>query len=138
MKLILKPNKDDIFVGSFLVLLIVSLIIALFAVQNSDDHYVYVKYDSNIVHQMDLHQDEVFIMHYGDEKYPDLLGDFEVTVKDGKVSITQNTCPQSYCKHIGPISHKGQSLVCAPNRIVIEIGKQIEDECDWGGCIDEN
>ena len=103
--------------------------------KNSDDHYVYVKYDGQVVHQMDLHIDEVFVMHVEDEKYSDLHGDFEVTVKDGKVGITQNTCPQDFCAHLGWIDSKGYSLICAPNKIVIEIGEEIKSDCDWGVCI---
>lgn len=132
MKLALKPNKHDIFIGSFIVVLIVSLVISLVSLKNSDDHYIYVKYDGQVVHQMDLYKDEVFVLEQ--DEYSELLGDFEVTVKNGKVSITKNTCPHDFCKHVGEISYKGQSLVCAPNKIVVEIGEELESECDWGVC----
>lgn len=134
MKIALKPNKHDIFIGSFVIVLIISLIISLVSLRSSEDHYVYVKYDGQIVHQMDLNKDEVFILYEGDSNYPDLLNDIEITVEDGKVSITKNECPQEFCKHVGSISYKGQSLICAPNRIVIEIGEEIESDCDWGVC----
>lgn len=134
MKLSLKPNKHDIFVGSFLLVLVVSLVISLISLRSSDDHYVYVKYDGQIVHQMDLHKDEVFTLHQDDEKYKDLHGDFEITVKDGKVSITKNVCPENFCKHLGAIDSKGYSLICAPNKVVVEIGEKVELDCDWGAC----
>ncbi|MBE6143893.1 MAG: hypothetical protein E7177_07935 [Erysipelotrichaceae bacterium] len=132
MKMTLKPNKHDIFIGSFIIVLIVSLIISVLSLKNSDDHYVYIKYDGQVVHQMDLYKDEVYVLEK--EEYKDLLGDFEVTVKNGKVFISENTCPQDFCKHVGEISFKGQSLICAPNRIVVEIGEKLESECDWGVC----
>ena len=138
MEYALKPNKHDIFVGSFMLVLIISIVISLVSYKNSDDHYVFVKYDGEIVHTMDLHNDEHYILEIGDEKYPDLLGDFEVTVKDGKASITKNTCPQSFCKHLGSIDSRGQSLICAPNKIVVEIGANSVGDCDWGVCIDED
>jgi len=135
MKLSLKPNKHDIFVGVFLLLVVVSLIVSLVSLNNnkdSDDHYVYVRYRGEVVHQMDLHRDEVFTL-YQDE-YKDLLGDFEITVKNGKVGISKNVCPEKYCRHLGYIDSKGYSLICAPNKIVIEIGKKINTDCDGGAC----
>ena len=135
MKLSLKPNKHDIFVGSFLLVFLVVLIISLTTMKNSNDTQVYVKYDGQIVHTMDLNEDEVFIMHQ--DEYKNLQGDFEVTVKDGKVSITKNTCPQDFCKHLGAIDSKGYSLICSPNRVVVEIGEKIQSDCDWGVCDNE-
>ena len=137
MEYSLKPNKHDIIVGYFMLVLIISIIISLVSFKNSDDHYVYIKYDGDIVHKMDLHNDEIFMLNKGDEKYPDLQGDFEVTVKDKKAFISKNTCPQSFCKHLGSIDSKGQSLICAPNKIVVEIGDNKQLDCDWGVCIDE-
>lgn len=137
MNLLLKPNKHDIFIGSFLLLLVFSLIISLVSLNNSgngEDHYVYIKFRNELVYQMDLEHDEVFTLYKDDEKYHDLLGDFEITVKNGKVGITKNICPEEYCKHIGWISSKGYSIICAPNNIVIEIGNKINTDCDWGAC----
>ena len=132
MKISLKPNKHDIFIGSFLLVLVISLVISLATLRISKDTSVYVKYDGQIVHTMDLNKDEVFTLSKDD--YKDLHGDFEITVKDGKVSITKNTCPQDFCKHLGAISFKGQALVCAPNSVVVEIGKKDNSNCDWGVC----
>ena len=132
MKIDLKPNKSDIFVGSFLLILVISLIISLVSLKHNDDHYVYVKYDRVIIHQMDLHKDEIFVMRKTD--YENLYGDVEITVKNGKVAITKNVCPEEFCKHMGWIDTKGYSLICAPNRLVIEIGQKVELDCDWGVC----
>ena len=133
MKIDLKPNKSDIFVGSFLLILVISLIISLVSLKHNDDHYVYVKYDRVIIHQMDLHKDEIFVMRKTD--YENLYGDVEITVKNGKVAITKNVCPEEFCKHMGWIDTKGYSLICAPNRLVIEIGQKIDLDCDWGGML---
>lgn len=132
MKIDLKPNKSDIFVGSFLLMLVISLIISLVSLKHNDDHYVYVKYDRVIIHQMDLHKDEIFVMRKTD--YENLYGDVEITVKNGKVAITKNVCPEEFCKHMGWIDTKGYSLICAPNRLVIEIGQKVDLDCDWGVC----
>lgn len=44
-----------------------------------------------------------------------------VTVEDGTVSVTSSSCPDHICEQTGMISHRGQSIVCIPARVVIEI-----------------
>ena len=79
MEIKLKPNKHDFIIGSVLLLIIVSLIISLTSLKDSSDHYVYIKYDKQLVHQMDLYEDEVFVLYQSD--YENLYGDIEITVK---------------------------------------------------------
>lgn len=136
MKIVLKPNKHDIFIGSFLLAFLIALIISLLTLKSSSDHYVYIKYDGQVVHTMDLNVDEVYVLNKS--QYSDLQENFEITVKDGEVFISKNKCPEEFCKHLGAISTKGQALVCAPNKVVIEIGEKIESDCDWGVCADED
>jgi hypothetical protein len=42
-----------------------------------------------------------------------------VTVKDGKVAVTQADCPDQYCVKRGWCSG-GTQIVCLPNRLVLE------------------
>ena len=46
-------------------------------------------------------------------------GNNVVTVKDGKVAVTQADCPDHYCMNRGWCSG-GASIVCLPNRLVLE------------------
>ncbi|MCG2711318.1 MAG: NusG domain II-containing protein [Candidatus Omnitrophica bacterium] len=54
-----------------------------------------------------------------------------VETKDGKVRIIESDCPGQICVHSGWIQYAGQSIVCVPNKIFIEIqaaaGKQAVD-----------
>ena len=47
------------------------------------------------------------------------LGENVVTVKDGKVAVTEASCPDHYCMHRGWCSG-GAQIVCLPNRLVLE------------------
>jgi hypothetical protein len=48
-----------------------------------------------------------------------------VEIKDGAVRIASSECPRGTCRHVGWISEPGRSIVCVPNRILIEVaGKQ--------------
>ena len=50
-----------------------------------------------------------------------------VTVKDGKIAVTDATCPDHYCMQRGYCS-SGAQIVCLPNRLVIKfVGEQSID-----------
>ena len=54
-----------------------------------------------------------------------------ITVKDGRIAITESTCPGGDCLRIGWISHPSRSIVCLPNRVEIRIeGTADGDEAD--------
>lgn len=42
-------------------------------------------------------------------------------IKDGTVQMTESTCKNHICIDTGAISRTSQSIVCLPNRVVIEI-----------------
>lgn len=44
-----------------------------------------------------------------------------VSAAGGAVSVTESDCPNQDCIHSGAISRAGQSIVCLPARIVIEL-----------------
>ena len=41
-----------------------------------------------------------------------------VTVRDGKIAVTDATCPDHYCMHRG-FCNSGAQIVCLPNGLVI-------------------
>lgn len=43
-----------------------------------------------------------------------------VTVKDGKIGVTEADCPDHYCMARGMIN-RGAQIVCLPNRLVITL-----------------
>ena len=50
-----------------------------------------------------------------------------ITVKDGKIAVTEATCPDHYCMKRGFCS-SGTEIVCLPNRLVIRfLGQQEVD-----------
>lgn len=47
----------------------------------------------------------------------------EITVRDGKIAVTQANCPDGYCMDRGWCSG-GTQIVCLPNRLVIRFTGQ--------------
>lgn len=52
-----------------------------------------------------------------------------LTVKDRAVSVTETDCPSGICAATGWISGVGQSIVCAPARVLVKI---VGEEGDHG------
>lgn len=44
-------------------------------------------------------------------------------IKDGKVEMKEADCPDKYCVKQGKIKNIGETIVCLPNKVVIEIEK---------------
>ena len=48
-----------------------------------------------------------------------------VTVKDGKIAVTEANCPDHYCMARG-FCNSGAQIVCLPNKLVIEFLSEAE------------
>lgn len=61
-----------------------------------------------------------------------LDGDYKntVVIEDGRVCMAHSDCPNQLCVDTGWIHAPGQSIVCLPNRVVIEIVSDRAGEVD--------
>ena len=60
--------------------------------------------------------DEDLELHIGDDEHYNIL-----VIKDGAAQISEASCPDKLCVHQGTVSYDGQSLICLPNKVVVEI-----------------
>lgn len=76
---------------------------------------VVVYRDGEEIHRFELTKEIHLSMEYleGQENVMD--------IRDGQVSVTSATCPDQICVHQGAISAKGETIVCLPHKLVIEI-----------------
>lgn len=44
-----------------------------------------------------------------------------IVIKDGKVYMETSSCKNQICVNTGEISKKGESIICLPNQITVEI-----------------
>ena len=68
--------------------------------------------DGKIIHTVELHADRQIRITTADG------GSNTVTVKDGRIGVTEANCPDHYCMDRGMCSG-GTQIVCLPNRLVI-------------------
>ena len=51
-------------------------------------------------------------------------------IKNGRAYMSEASCPDKLCIHQGKISEEGRSIVCLPNRVIVSIEGEGEDEYD--------
>ena len=54
-----------------------------------------------------------------------------LVIKDGKASIVDADCPDGICEDYRPVSYVGETIICLPHKVVIEIvGDNTDMELD--------
>ncbi|WP_297712971.1 NusG domain II-containing protein [Clostridium sp.] len=54
----------------------------------------------------------------------------KIMIKDDTIKMIDADCPDSLCIYQGKISRVGQSLVCLPNKVMVEIKGSFVDDDD--------
>ncbi|MBN2536935.1 NusG domain II-containing protein [candidate division WOR-3 bacterium] len=99
-------------------ILIILLVVAqaagalLLAARPAGEPAARVVLDGRVVARLRLGQDRVFE-----------VGDAGVTVevRNGRVRVAESDCPRKVCVRTGWISRPGRAIVCAPNRLLVEV-----------------
>ena len=80
--------------------------------------YAEITSRGEVIRTVDLHVDQEFTVESENGGYN------IITVRDGKIAVTEATCPDHYCMHRG-FCNSGTQIVCLPNRLVIHfLGEQ--------------
>jgi hypothetical protein len=80
-------------------------------------HRVEIQSEGKVLYTLDLHVDQQITVTTD-------RGSNTVTIRDGKVSVTEASCPDHYCMQRGWCDG-GAEIVCLPNRLVIRfLGEQ--------------
>ena len=55
-----------------------------------------------------------------------------LVIENGTAHLSEASCPDKLCVHQGTVSRQGQTIVCLPNEVVIEIqGLEKEEELPY-------
>ena len=58
------------------------------------------------------------------------LGTNVLVIKDGTAHVEYATCPDGICSAHRPIRYSGESIICLPNKVVVAINKQDDNQPD--------
>ena len=81
--------------------------------------------DSRLEVSVSANGEEVLVRPLGEDTFelavPGYAGDSYLEISGGRVRMVDSACPDKLCVRTGWISRPGESIVCLPNRVVIEI-----------------
>ena len=107
-------KKDGLLIGAILLVCLISYVLIQFVVKKDGD-VVLIKVDGEVKHQLELNKDtELMVSGYN-------CGENQVVIKDGAVYMSDADCPDKLCVNMGRISKTGETIVCLPHRVVVEI-----------------
>lgn len=54
-----------------------------------------------------------------------LNGKMQLEIKKGKIKVLSSDCPRKVCVNMNGIQYPGQTIVCMPNKVIIEIKSDV-------------
>ena len=110
-----KKIKRDIMLISTLIIVCVAAFLIINFVVKKDGITAAVKVDGNIVYMHPLDKNASVTV----EGYQG--GSNTVVIENGTVYMKDADCPDKLCEKTGKISKNGETIVCLPHRVVVEI-----------------
>lgn len=101
----------DIILLLILLIIFITLIVRYFPIKKGE--YAIVYQNGNVIDKLDLNINREYTYN--------IEGHINVVVKDKKVFVISNDCPNKICVHSPPISKEGEIIVCAPKKFVLKI-----------------
>lgn len=121
-----KNTKNDLLLigGGLVLALVVYLVMTFFQGQATHNAEAVVTIDGMLYGSFPLDKDTIEKIELPDGNY-NLL-----EIKEGKADITEASCPDGICVNHRAVSKQSQSIVCLPNKVVVEIESGEEAELD--------
>lgn len=108
-----KSYKNDIFLILFF--LVIGLgAFAFMQLQGKNGAEVRVSVNNKEYGTYSLDKDQTITI--GEDTWENIL-----VIKDGKANMTKADCPDKICVNHAAISKKGETIVCLPHKVVVEI-----------------
>lgn len=119
----MKIKKRDLLIISSILLF--SLVMAFFMQRfksNEEGDYLLVELNGEEYGRYPLDEDKTFKIKVDDDGYN------IVKIKDKKVVMLEANCRDLICTHMPAISKNGETIVCLPHRLILEIVGSEEDD----------
>lgn len=109
--------KYDLFV---IIGIIATVVLLLLIRPHTSAHYVIITKNKKEYGQYDLRVDQK--IKIDDEN--------TLQIKNNQIKMIQATCPDHLCIKQGAISKKGQSIICLPHKLIVEVISGDENQQD--------
>ena len=118
-----KLKRDFILIAAFLCAALI--IYAFLYLSSSEGDIVIVKVDGTVVKELPLNQDDEFTVS-GFQG-----GINSIIIRNGSVLASDADCPDKLCVKTGKINRAGETIVCLPHRVVVEIKMDSVSDNDY-------
>ena len=119
-------NKNDIkLIIIILIIAIMILIVIAISDNNKNTKKALIYYDNNLIKTIDLNVEET--KEYTVEGYN---GEVKIIVENGKIKVDEENSPLHLCSKQGFIEKNYESIVCLPNKIIIKITSDSQEQYD--------
>lgn len=121
-----KIKKDTILIGGILLTAFLFWLIPLLlnSINRKSPAAVSVYQDGQLLASYPLTDDLTEAIPWEENGYNLLL------IENGAASVTDATCPDQLCMRQRAISKNGESIICLPHRLVLQIEGEEEGEMD--------
>ena len=117
-------KKDIILIAAVLVIALVSF--AAIKMTQKDGKEVVVTVNNKEVYKTSINKDQTY-------KIPEENGTNIMQIKDGKVTMKEADCRDQICADHKAIEKSGETIVCLPHKVVIEIKSENGKEQELDG-----
>ena len=100
----------------FIVLIIIVILFLIYFFTNEKSNKALVYHGTDLILTIDLSIDNEYVVN-GDN------GEVVIKVENNKIKVDEENSPYHLCSKQGYISNTNESIVCLPNRIIIELPK---------------
>lgn len=117
------PKRNTLLKGDIIIIvavLILAIITFFLSIQmnnnnnyNSYNNYVSINIDGDNVKNLSLDENTEFIVNN--------IYENTVVINNGQVKVINATCPDRICENFGSIIGNGQTIICMPNKLVLQI-----------------
>jgi len=128
----LKHNKYDIIVYVLSFILILGLLLTSNSISKKAEgkiKYAIITIEGKQKYKLNMNEDIEIVLTK--DKYPSLLGEMIIEIKDNKVRVKKEESPLHYCSMQGWVDSVAKPIVCLPNAVIVTImGQEVPDN-DW-------
>jgi hypothetical protein len=108
-----KKRNDMLLV--VLLLLIAGLLLLWISMSQKDGQKVVISVDTEVVKELSLNKDQEYLVELDDGGWN------RVVIQEGVCRVEEANCPTQDCVSMGQISMTGQSIICLPHKVLVQI-----------------